>query len=87
LTQGIFMYIMLLLNHAWIQDDLTTLISNWKLLDNLCNKYSKGTCLDIKSHPQSGTASNSIDEQYVNCCIDCHSQQTWKFGRYQTLHK
>ena len=46
-----------LLYHAWLQDDLAMLISNWKLLDNLCNEYSKGICLDIESHPQPGTTS------------------------------
>ena len=40
-----------------IQDDLTTLISNWKLLNNLCNKYSERICLNIEWHPILGTAS------------------------------
>ena len=48
---------MLLLYHALIKDDLTTLISNWKILDKLCNEYSKGIYLDIESHPQPGTIS------------------------------
>ena len=46
-TQGFFMYIMLLLYHVLIKDDLTTLISNLKILDKLCNEYSKGIYLDI----------------------------------------
>ena len=40
-----------------MQDDLTTLISNWKLLYNLCNVYSEGICLNIEGHPHPGIAS------------------------------
>ena len=45
-----------------IQDDLTTLISNWKLWYILCNEYSEGICLDIEWHPYLGKLPHSIDE-------------------------